>query len=103
MSCEVPLRFVSFLALVALEWPLHHVSSCVGFQMARVGGSIVALVATEWPLSCVLLHYVKFQTRTSDAQVLTVHTLCIYVAFHQSPFSYEFVGSLMSLFCIHSH
>ena len=67
MSCEFRLRFVSFLALVALEWSRHHVCSHVAFQMARVGGSIVALVTFERPLSCVLLHHVIFEITSCDA------------------------------------
>ena len=70
MSCEFPLRFVSFLALVALEWSRHHVRSHVGFQMARVGGSIVALVTSEWPFSCMLLHHVNFQMTSCNARIL---------------------------------
>ena len=70
MSCEAPLRFVSFLALVALEWFIHHVRSHVGFQMARFRGSKVALVTFERPLSCVLLHHVIFQIASCNARIL---------------------------------
>ena len=69
MSCEFRLRFVSFLALVALEWSLHHVRSHVVLQMARLDGSIVALVALERSFSCVLLHHVKFQLTCSNARI----------------------------------
>ena len=61
MSCQMRIRFVCFLALVALEWSLHHVRRRVGFQIARLGGSKVALVTTERSFSCVLLHHVNFQ------------------------------------------
>ena len=70
MSCKFPLRFVSFLALVTLEWSRHHVRSHVVFQIARVGGSIVALVTLEWPLSCVFLHHVIFQIASCNARIL---------------------------------
>ena len=70
MSCEFPLRFVSFLALVALEWSLHHVRSRVGSQSARLGGSVVTLVTFERPLSCVLLHHVNFQLTSCNARIL---------------------------------
>ena len=55
MSCEVPLRFVGFLALVAFEGSLHHVRSRVVFQMVRLGGSKVALVTSEQLFSRVCL------------------------------------------------
>ena len=70
MSCEIPLQFVSFVALVALEGSLHHVRSRVVFQMVRLGGSKVALVTFERPLSCVLLHHVNFQLRSCNARIL---------------------------------
>ena len=70
MSCEFLLRFVSFLALVALEWSRHHVRSRVGFQMARLGGCVVALITFERPFSCVLPHHVKFQVTSCDARKL---------------------------------
>ena len=70
MSCEFRLRFVSFLALVALEWSLHHVRSHVVLQMARLDGSIVALVALERSFSCVLLHHVNFQLTCANARIL---------------------------------
>ena len=81
MSCETPLRFVSFLTLVALEWFLHHVRSRVSFQNARFDGCIVALVTFERPLSCVLLHHVIFQLTSCDAS------------------SCAFAGCLILLFC----
>ena len=71
MSCQMRLRFVSFLALVALEWSRHYVRSRVDFQMARLGGSKVALVTFEWPLSCVLPPHVVFQLTACDARILT--------------------------------
>ena len=44
MSCKMRHRFVSFFALAALEWSLHHVRSHVGFQMAPLGRGKVAQV-----------------------------------------------------------
>ena len=70
MPCQIRIRFVSFLALVALEWSLHHVRSHVGFQMARLGGCIVALVTLERLLSCVHPHHVSFQMGSCDARIL---------------------------------
>ena len=70
MSCEMRIRFVSFLALVALEWSRHHVRSRVGFQIARLDASKVALVTFERPLSCVLLHHVIFQMTSCNARKL---------------------------------
>ena len=69
-SCEAPLRFVSYLALVALEWSLHHVSSHVGFQMTRLGGSKVALTTFEQSFSCVPLHRMNFQLTSPDTRIL---------------------------------
>ena len=71
MFCEVPLRFVVFLALVALERSLHHVSYHVNFQIARLGGSKVALVTSERSFSCVLLHHVDFQIASLNARKVT--------------------------------
>ena len=70
MFCEFRLPFVSFLALVALEWSRHHVLSHVAFQIARSGASKIAQVTLERPLSCVLLHHVNFQLTSSDARIL---------------------------------
>ena len=67
---QMPLPFVSFLALVALEWSRHHVRSHVGFQIARFDGSKIALVTFERPLSCVLLHHVNFQLTSCNARIL---------------------------------
>ena len=70
MSCEAPLRFVSFLALVALEWSLHHVCSHVIVQIARLDESKTALVTFERLFSGVLLHHVIFQLTSCDARKL---------------------------------
>ena len=70
MSYDVLLGFVSFLALVALEWFIHHVRSHVGFQIGRVSGSVVALVTSERSFSCVLLHHVIFQIASCNARIL---------------------------------
>ena len=70
MSCKFPLRFVSFLALVALEWSRHHVCRHVGFQMARSSGGKGALVTFERSFSCVLPHNVDFQMTSCDARKL---------------------------------
>ena len=69
MSCEFLLRFVSFLALVALEWSLHHVSSHVGFQITRLGGSKVALDTFERSFSCVPLHHMNFHMNFPDTRI----------------------------------
>ena len=68
-SCEAPLRFVSYLALVALEWSLHHVSSHVGFQITRLGGSKVALDTFERSFSCVPLHHMNFHINFPDTRI----------------------------------
>ena len=70
MFCEMRLRFVSFLALVALEWSRHHVRSHVISQIARVDGSKGALVTLERPFSCVLLLHVSFQSKSLNARIL---------------------------------
>ena len=70
MAWEVPLRFLCFLALVALEWYLRHVCFYVIFQSARFGGSKVALVTSERSFSCVLLHNVDFQITSFGARKL---------------------------------
>ena len=98
MPCEFPLRFVSFLALVALEWSRHHVRSHVAFQIARVGRNKVALVTFERSLSCVHHHNMEFQITICDARILT---RCASLAFLQSASSCAFAGGLMSLLYIH--
>ena len=70
MSCEMRLRFVSFLALVALEGSRHHVRSCVISHFARLGAGKVALVTSERSFSCVLLHDVVFQLASLNARIL---------------------------------
>ena len=69
MFCETRLRFVSFLALVALEWSRHHVRRHVGFQYVRSSGSKVALVTFERSFSCMLPHHVLFQLTSCDARI----------------------------------
>ena len=88
MSCEIPLQFVSFVALVALEGSLHHVRSRVVFQMVRLGGSKVALVTSDGFCSpcLLLLFYIHIDSNGE--------------AFHQSVPFCAFAGGLIVLFYI---
>ena len=79
-SCEAPLRFVSYLALVAPEWSLHHVSSHVGFQITRLGGCKVAF-GHIWTvfLLCALASY---ELSYQFSWYTNIRILCISLAFH---------------------
>ena len=70
MFCEVIFSFESFLALVALEWPLPSVFPRVFLQVTRCRGSVVALLTFEWPFSRMQTHNVNFQGTSCDARIL---------------------------------
>ena len=74
MSCKFPVRFVSFLTFVALEWPFHNVRHHVLLQISRFSTSVDALVTLVRFLSCMILHYVEFQFTNSNARILACCT-----------------------------
>ena len=64
------LVFVSFAAVVALEWSFPSVFPLVALQSIRSSTGVAALVTFEWLLSCVLSHHVKFQVTSSIARII---------------------------------
>ena len=60
MSCEIPLSFVSFAALVALERFLPGVRCHVALQTTRRSAIVVTLVTLVWLFFCMLPHHVSF-------------------------------------------
>ena len=64
------LVFVSFAAVVALEWSFPSVFPLVALQSIRSSTGVAALVTFEWLLSCVLSHHVKFQISSCDARII---------------------------------
>ena len=67
---KILLLFVSFVALVAVEWPLHGMRPHVALQITSCSASIVALVTFERLLSCVLPHHVNFQITWLKARII---------------------------------
>ena len=70
MFYKILLLFVSFVALVAVEWPLHGMRPHVALQITSCSASIVALDTFERLLSCVLPHHVNFQITSLDARII---------------------------------
>ena len=68
---KILLLFVSFVALVAVEWPLHGMRPHVALQITSCSASIVALVTFERLFSgLVLSHDVNFQINSLNARIL---------------------------------
>ena len=70
MIYKILLIFVSFAALVALEWSLPRVRPHVLLQITSCSANIGALVTFERLLSCVHPHHVFFQSASLNAGII---------------------------------
>ena len=70
MFYKILLIFVSFAALLAVEWSLPRVRPHVPLQMIRSSASEVALGTSQRLLSCVHPHHVSFQIARANARIL---------------------------------
>ena len=71
MFCEVMFPFESFLALVALKWPLTSVFPIVFLQITRCRAGVVTLITLEQLFSCMHPHHVIFQLTSLNEGRLT--------------------------------
>ena len=75
MSCKTRVRFVSFPALVALEWSRLNVFQSVFLQMTRCRAKVVALVTLERLFASMHTHNVVFQMTSCNARKLAQFAL----------------------------